>query len=104
MFFSPLGKTFVTRCTKQTFPCSKLLSPGGGGGVSFGPIQHHRGLKSIKSGYLHFIVRLTLFLFTHIMTFEGSIKSFFTKLHIWHVQSIGLYSGIILCLIRKAID
>ena len=38
------------------------------------------------------------------MTLEGSIKSFFTKLHIWHVQLIGIYSRIILVLIRKAID
>ena len=29
MFFSPSGKTFVTRWTKQAFSCSKFLSPGG---------------------------------------------------------------------------
>ena len=52
----------VTRWTKQAFPYSKFLSPGGGGGgggVSFGPIQHLRGLNSMKLGYLHFTARLT---------------------------------------------
>ena len=52
----------VTRWTKQAFPCSKFLSPGGGG-VSFGQIQHFRGLNSIALGYLNFTARLTLFLF-----------------------------------------
>ena len=40
---------------KNTFPCSKFLRPG----VSFGPIQHLRGLNSIKLGYLNFTARLT---------------------------------------------
>ena len=50
----------VTRWTKQTCPCSKFLSPGGGGGgVSFMPIHYHSGLNSIESGYLNFTARLT---------------------------------------------
>ena len=28
-------------------------------GLNFGPIQHHRGLNSIESGYLNFTARLT---------------------------------------------
>ena len=49
------GQDGVTRWTKHTFPCSKFLSPG----VSFGLIQHLRGLNSIKLGYLNFTDRLT---------------------------------------------
>ena len=45
----------VTRWTKQAFPCSKFLSPG----VSFGQIQHLRGLNSIALGYLNFTAGLT---------------------------------------------
>ena len=45
----------VTRWTKQAFPCSKLLSLG----VSFGQIQHLRGLNSIALGYLNFTAGLT---------------------------------------------
>ena len=37
-------------------------------GVSFGQIQHLRGLNSIVLGYLNFTAGLTLFLFTYIMT------------------------------------
>ena len=38
-----------------------------------------------------------------MMTLEGCSKSFFTKLLIWHVQLIGIYSRtrISLCLVRK---
>ena len=50
-------KCIVTRWTKQTFPCAKFLSPG----VSFGPIQHYRGLKFIESGYLSFTASLRNF-------------------------------------------
>ena len=46
---------FVTRWTKQAFSCSKFLSPG----VSFGQIQHLRGLNSIALGYLNFTAELT---------------------------------------------
>ena len=45
----------VTRWTKQAFSCSKFLSPG----VSFGQIQHLRGLNSIAFGYLNFTAGLT---------------------------------------------
>ena len=45
----------VTRWTKQAFSCSKFLSPG----VSFGQIQHLRGLNSIALGYLNFTAGLT---------------------------------------------
>ena len=45
----------VTRWTKQAFSCSKFLSPG----VSFGQIQHLRGLNSIVLGYLNFTAGLT---------------------------------------------
>ena len=48
-------KLTVTRWTKQAFPCSKFLSPG----VSFGQIQHLRGLNSIVLGYLNFTAGLT---------------------------------------------
>ena len=39
-----------------------------------------------------------------MMTLVGSSKSFFMKLLIWHMQLIGIYSCIILCLVRKAIE
>ena len=48
-------KSSVTRWTKQAFSCSKFLSPG----VSFGQIQHLRGLNSIALGYLNFTAGLT---------------------------------------------
>ena len=53
-----MNKTYpvcVTRWTKQAFSCSKFLSPG----VSFGQIQHLRGLNSIALGYLNFTAGLT---------------------------------------------
>ena len=49
------GELSVTRWTKQAFSCSKFLSPG----VSFGQIQHLRGLNSIALGYLNFTAGLT---------------------------------------------
>ena len=45
----------VTRWTKQAFSCSKFLNPG----VSFGQIQHLRGLNSIALGYLNFTAGFT---------------------------------------------
>ena len=56
-------------CTEETRQCYEMdktsifmfeiLEPGGGGGVSFGQIQHLRGLNSIALGYLNFTAGLT---------------------------------------------
>ena len=46
----------ATHCYDRTnISMFEILEPGG----SFGPIQHHRGLKSIESGYLNFTAKLT---------------------------------------------
>ena len=50
---------------KTSISMFEILEPGG---ISFGQIQHLRGLNSIALGYLNFTAGLTLFLFTYIMT------------------------------------
>ena len=43
---------------KTSISMFEILEPGGGG-VSFGQIQHLRGLNSIALGYLNFTAGLT---------------------------------------------
>ena len=70
-------------------------------GLSFGLIHPQRSLKFKESGYLNLTARLTYFLFTHISTLKGSIKSFFAKFHNWAEKKIGIHSLVILCLLGK---
>ena len=78
-------QTCVTRWTKHTFPCSKLLSPGGllWANTSSRVSQFHRiGVN--------FTARLTYLLFVHITTLKSIIKSFLMRFHNWPVEKMGI--------------
>ena len=58
-FFS-LKENLCYEMDKTSISMFEILEPGGGGGgVSFGQIQHLRGLNSIALGYLNFTAGLT---------------------------------------------
>ena len=57
-FFS-LRENLCYEMDKTSISMFEILEPGGGGGVSFGQIQHLTGLNSIALGYLNFTAGLT---------------------------------------------